>query len=103
MRINGVESRKYHRLDIFKTGQRLDCGIGIFRNRVADFRISDILNICNQEPDLASPQLLDLNRFRCEHTEGFHVEYTAVRPKPDLLPLSQRALKNADEHDHAAI
>ena len=53
VRVDGVESGEDHGLDFFKAWKRLERGVGVVGNGIADFRVSDILDVRDQEPDFA--------------------------------------------------
>ena len=70
---------------------------------VADFGVSDIFYVGDDEADFSGDELLDLDRLGSEHAESFGVEGGAVPPEANAVALFQRALKNAGEHDDAAV
>ena len=103
VRINGVEPGEHHRLQLFEARQRLEGGIPIVGDGVADLGVGNILDVGNEEPDFAGAQFVDFDRLGREHTEVLHVESAAIRHQADLLPLADRALDDTREHDDSAI
>src|SRR5712664_3746624 len=103
VRIHGIKAGENHGLDFFKAGQRLDSGIGVIHDGVANFRVGHVLDVGNEEADFAGAQLIDLNRLGSEYSESFRVEGGAVRPQPNSLALTQSALKDACQDDDAAV
>ena len=47
VRIHRVESGKYHRLQLFETGQRLERGAIILGNGIADLGVGNVLDVGN--------------------------------------------------------
>ncbi len=80
VRVDGVDAGEHHGLDFFKAGQRLDGGIVVFGDGVADLGVGDILDIGDEEADFAGAQFVDLDRLGGEHAEGFDVEDLAIPP-----------------------
>ena len=101
--VDRVEPGEDHGLDFFEAGQRLDRGIGVVGDGVADLGVGDVLDVGDEETDFAGLQLVDLHRLGREHAESFRVESGAVPQETDSLALAQRALKHAGEHDDAAV
>jgi hypothetical protein len=53
VRIDGVESGEHHGLDFFKAGKGFERGVGVVRDGVADFRVSDVFYVRDEESDFA--------------------------------------------------
>jgi hypothetical protein len=103
MSVNRVESGEDHGLDLFEARQRLDRGIRVFGDRVADLGIGDIFDIGNKEANFPGLQLVDLHRLRREDAERFCVKGRAIPHQTDSLTLTQGSLKDAGENDDAAV
>ena len=103
VRIDGVQPGEDHGLDVLEAGQRLDGGAGIVGDGIADLGVGHIFDVGDDEADLAGIERIDFDRLGSEHTEGFDLESPSVRPQADLLAAGERPLKDAREHDNAAI
>ena len=103
MCIDGIEPRENHGLDFLEAGQSFERRVRIVSNGVADFRVSDILDVGDDEADFSGDELVDLDRLGSEDAESFGVEGGAVPPQTNSVALFQRALKYAGEDDHATI
>ena len=101
--VDGVESGEDHRLDFFEAGERLDGGIAVVGDGVADLRVGDVLDVGDEESDFAGDEFVDLDGLGSEHAESLGIEGCSVPHETDSLTLAQRALKDADEHDDAAV
>src|SRR5690348_12876610 len=53
VRVNRIKAREDHRLEFFEPRKSFDCWPRVVGDGVADFRISDVLDIGNQESNLA--------------------------------------------------
>ena len=101
--VDGVESGENHGLDFFEAGQGFEGGVGVVGDGVADFGVGDILDVGDDEADFAGHELVDLDWLGREHAESFRVESCAVPPEADSVAFAQRPLKDASEHDDAAV
>ena len=80
MCFDGVEPGEDHRLDLFKTRQRLDGGPVVIGDGVPDLGIGNGLQVGHQEADFAGDQLLDLHRLWSKHSQRLHLRDFAVPP-----------------------
>ncbi len=103
MCVDCVQAGKNHRLNFFKSRKRLNRRPVIIRDRVADLRIRDVLDIRDDESDFACDQFLDLYRLRRERAERFHLKNPSIRPQPNLLPLAQPALEYTSQNHNPSI
>src|SRR3989454_2078844 len=87
VRVHGVEAGEDHRFDVFKAGQRLDGGVRVVGNGVADFGVGNVLDVSDQESDFARAELTNFDGLGREHAKRVHIEHTAIRPQADLLPF----------------
>ena len=101
--IDGVEPGEHHGLDFLEAGQRLEGGIGVVGDGVADLGVGDVLDVGDDESDFAGHELVDLHRLGSEDAESFRVEGGAVPPEANAIALLQRALKYAGQDDDAAV
>ena len=53
VRVDGVESGEDHRLQLFEAGQRLNRGMIVVGDGVADLGVGDVLDVGDQEADFA--------------------------------------------------
>ncbi len=103
MRVDGIEAGEHHRLQLFKAGQRLDRGMMIVGDGVADLGVGNVLDVGDEEADFAGRELIHFHRLGRQHAECFHVEGAAIRHQANALALAQHALNHARQHHHAAI
>ena len=101
--IHGIESGENHGLDFFEAGQGLKGGSGLVRNRVADFRVSHILAVRHQKPDLTRSQFIHLYRLGSQNTEGFHFQHASIPHQANFLSFAERAFKDPRQHNDPAI
>src|SRR5271169_2375869 len=95
MRVDGVESGEDHGLDLFKAGERVESGIGVVGNGVANFHVGNSFDISDEESDFARLQFVNFHRLGRKHTESFGVEGGAVLPQANSLTLAEGSLENA--------
>ena len=103
VRVHGVEPGKNHGLDFFKAGQRLDGGIGLIGDGVADFCVGHVLDVGDQEADFAGPQFFHFHRLGSQDAEGFHFEHASIPHQADFLSLADGPFEDPGQHDHAAV
>src|SRR5581483_2978680 len=103
VRVDGVKAGKNHGLDVFKAGQRLERGIAVLGDGVADLGVGNVLDVGDEEADFSGAQFFGFDRLGGMDTESLDVEDAAVRPEADFLTLAQGSLEDAHQHDHAAV
>src|SRR5204863_9589171 len=64
-----IQAREDHRLQLFETGKRLGRRARCVRDRVADLRVADLLDVRDEKPDLAHSELVDDDGFRGEDAD----------------------------------
>jgi len=52
-----VQAGEDHGLDFFKSGQSFEGGVGVMGDGVANFRVSNILDVGNDEADFRQPRV----------------------------------------------
>ena len=103
VRVDRIQPREHHALDVFKPRQRLGARPLDRRNRIAHLGVRDVLDTGDDESNFARHQFVDFDRLRRERAQGFHLKDVPIRPQPDILPLAQPALEHSRQHHHAAI
>src|SRR5215831_19428177 len=103
MAFDGIKAREDHRLELLETGERLESRPCSLRDRVADFRIADVLDIRDEKPDFADAELADLSGLRAEHTQLERFVVLPLRHQPDLHARPDDAVDDPDDDDDAAV
>src|SRR5947208_16400722 len=75
MSVDCIKSREHHRLDLFKSRQRLNRRSLLIGDGVTNFRVGDVLDIRHQKTDFARSQFIYLDRLGRERAQSFHLKY----------------------------
>ena len=86
-----------------KPGSGVGCRVLLVRHGVADARVGDLLDGGGEEADLAGPSSASISCFGPEDADALDLMRGARRHQLDFLALLQRAVDDADQHDHAEI
>ncbi len=103
MRVDCVEAREDHALDIFETGESIGARMCDVCDGVANFGVGDVLDGCDEEADLACTEFVERDGFGGHDAHGFDVELAAVGHDLDAVALAQAAVDDACEDDDAAV
>ena len=101
--VDRIESGEDHALDVFKARQGFRAGAGNVGDGVADLGIRDVLDVGDEEADLAGREFRERDGLGRHDAHTLHVERLAVRHDLDLHALAQAPVDDAREHDDAAI
>ena len=100
---DGIEPGEHHRLHFLEAGEGLGGRARGLRDRVADLRVAETLDVGDDEADLADAEALDGQRLGREDPDLIDVVRLAVDHHRHLHAGTDGAVDDADLDDHAAV
>ena len=101
--LDRIQSGKDHGLQLLETGKRLRRLARELGDRVADLRVADLLDVRDEETDLADAELVDDDRLGRKHAHLLRLVVLAFGHQPDLHARPDHAVDHADDDDDAAV